>query len=60
MFSKKEEIRTPFTVERCESCHKEIKRKFKEGDFIFKESTQCNSCKGKLIISEIFGEIIKE
>ena len=60
MFSKKEEIRTPFTVEQCESCHKESKRKFKDGDFIFKENSQCNSCKGKLRISKIFGEIIKE
>jgi hypothetical protein len=60
MFSKKEEIRTPFTVEQCESCHKESKRKFKDGDFIFKESSQCNSCKEKLRISKIFGEIIKE
>ena len=60
MFSKKEEIRTPFTVEQCESCHKESKRKFKDGDYIFKIGSQCNSCKGKLIISKIFGEIIKD
>jgi len=60
MFSKKEEIRTTFTVEQCESCHKESKRKFKDSDFIFKIDSQCNSCKGKLIISKIFSEIIKE
>jgi hypothetical protein len=60
IFSKKEEIRTSFTIEECESCHKESKRKFKEGDFIFKESSQCTQCQGKLRISKIFGEIIKE
>lgn len=60
MFSKKEEIRTPFTVEQCKSCNKESKRKFNDGDYIFKESSECNSCKGKLRISKIFGEIIKE
>ena len=60
MFTKKEEIRTPFTVEQCESCHNESKRKFKDDDFIFKETSQCNSCKGQLRISKIFGEIIKE
>jgi hypothetical protein len=59
MFSKKEELRTTFTVEQCESCHKESKRKFKDSDFIFKADSHCNSCKGKLIISKIFGEIIK-
>ena len=37
MFSKKEEIRTPFTVEKCESCHKESKREFKEGVIHVKE-----------------------
>lgn len=60
IFSKKEEIRTPYTVEECTSCHKESKRDFKDGDFIFKESSECISCKGKLRISKIFGEIIKE
>jgi hypothetical protein len=61
MFSKKEEIRTAFTVEQCESCNMESKRKFKDGDYIFKEiSSQCDSCKGKLRISKIFGEVISE
>lgn len=59
MFSKKEEFWTAFTVEQCESCNKESKRKFKDGDYVFKEiSSQCDSCKGKLRISKIFGEVI--
>ena len=59
MFSKKEKIRTAFTVEQCELCNNESKRKFKDGDYIFKEiSSQCDSCKGKLSISKIFGEVI--
>ena len=60
IFSKKEEIREPFTVEECQSCKKQSKRKFKEGDFLFTESSNCNSCQGKSIIVKIFGEIIKE
>lgn len=60
IFSKKEEVRTSFTVEQCESCHNEIKRKFKFDDYVFKESSQCDSCKGKLRITKIFGEIIKD
>lgn len=59
MFSKKEEKRTAFTVEKCESCGKDLKRKFVEGDFVFKETSQCASCKGKLRITKIFGEIVK-
>ena len=61
MFSKKEEVRTAFTVEQCESCNEESKRRFKEGDYVFKEITsQCDSCKRKLRISKIFGEVISE
>ena len=60
IFSKKEEIRTPYTIEKCTSCQKESKRKFKDSDFIFKETTECISCKGKLQISKIFGEITEE
>ena len=59
MFSKKEEKRVPCTVEQCESCKKETKRKFIEGDYIFKETSPCVSCKGQLRITKIFGEIIK-
>ncbi len=58
MFSKKKEQRTPFTVEKCNSCNKEIKRKFKEEDFIFKEVSSCDSCKGHMRIEKIYGEII--
>ena len=60
MFSKKEETRTPYTVEQCESCNRESKRKFKEGDFLFKDSSTCSSCEGHLVIVKIFGETIKE
>ena len=60
IFSKKEDVRTPYTVEECDSCHKDIKRKFKDGDYVFKETSQCSSCDGKLRISKIFGELVTE
>ena len=60
MFSKKEEKRTPYTIEQCDSCKKETKRKFKKGDYIFKETSKCVSCKKQLRIAKIFGEIVKE
>jgi hypothetical protein len=53
---KKEEIITPYTVEQCESCKTISKRKFKEGDYVFKKTEACSSCKGQLSISKIFGE----
>jgi len=60
MFSKKDEQRTPYTAEKCDSCKKEIKRKFNEGDYIFKETTSCESCKGQMRIEKIFGEIVTD
>jgi len=60
IFSKKEEIVTPFTIEECGSCKAISKRKFKEGDYIFKKTDQCSSCKGQLSVAKIFGEVSKE
>ena len=57
MFSKKKEIITPYSVEQCSSCKAISKRKFKDGDYIFKNTDSCSSCKGQLVISKIFGEV---
>jgi hypothetical protein len=58
MFSKKDEQRTPYTIEKCSSCNKENKRKFKDGDYIFQETKTCDSCKGQMRIEKIYGEIV--
>ena len=60
MFSKKEKPLVPFTVEKCYKCNKEIKRKFKEGDYLFSETTKCSTCDGKLQVEKIFGETIEQ
>jgi hypothetical protein len=57
MFSKKKEIITPYSVEQCSSCKAISKRKFKDGDYIFKNTDSCSSCKGQLVIAKIFGEV---
>lgn len=55
---KKEEIITPYTVEQCNSCNAISKRKFKEGDYVFKKTDTCSACKGQILIAKIFGEVI--
>lgn len=60
IFSKKKEIVTPYSVEECGSCKAISKRKFREGDYIFKKTDQCSSCKGQLSVVKIFGEVFKE
>ena len=60
IFKKKEEVRTAYTVIKCDQCDFESKRKFENGDHVFKESSTCSSCNGKTRIFKIFGELIKE
>jgi len=57
IFSKKKEIITPYSVEQCNLCKAISKRKFKEGDYVFKNTDTCSSCKGQLLITKIFGEV---
>lgn len=54
---KKEEILTPYCVEECDSCKAIVKRKFAEGDYVFKNTNACTSCKGQMSITKIFGEV---
>jgi len=58
MFSKEKTI-FAYAVEKCNSCNLERKRKFREGDFLFAETSKCNSCDGLLAIEKIFGESIE-
>ena len=60
IFRKKKEILDPYSIEQCIGCNKTAKRKFKEGDYIFKTLEKCTSCgNGQIMISKIFGESIK-
>ncbi len=58
MFSK-EEIIIAYTIEKCKSCEMERKRKFKEGDYLYAETSKCDSCEGSMQIEKIFGETIE-
>ncbi|MHB8602770.1 MAG: hypothetical protein ACYC6W_03400 [Nitrosotalea sp.] len=60
LFKKKEEVLDPYAVEQCNSCNKASKRKFKEGDHVFKMTEKCSSCgNGQMMIAKIFGEVSK-
>ncbi|MDE1765004.1 MAG: hypothetical protein KGI27_01895 [Thaumarchaeota archaeon] len=61
MFSrKKQEILDPYTVEQCTSCNASKKRKFAEGDYVFKAIGNCTSCNnGQVTVLKIYGETIK-
>jgi len=54
----KTEFMEPYTLERCGSCEKELKRKFSKGDFVFKIMSKCSSCQGQVIITKIFADTL--
>lgn len=56
MFGKKEKPMIAYTVERCQSCKNEVKRKFKEGDCLFATTSECAKCKVAMNIAKIFGQ----
>ncbi len=58
MFSK-EKVTLEFTVEKCDKCNKEHKRKFSEGDYLFKQVSDC-SCEGTMFIEKIFSETLEK
>ena len=59
MFTKEKNI-FAYTVEKCNKCNLERKRKFKEGDFLFAQTSKCDSCNGMTVIEKIFGETIEK
>ena len=59
MFSKEKTI-LAYTVEKCKKCNLERKRKFQVGDFLFTETSKCDSCDGIAVIEKIFGETIEK
>ena len=60
MMSNKNEIVTAYTLQQCSSCKEESKRKFSDGDYVFKEILKCSSCDGQIIITKIFGESLTQ
>ena len=54
--SDKNEIVTAYTIEQCNSCKEQSKRKFTDGDYVFKDISKCSSCDGQIIVTKIFGE----
>jgi len=54
----KNEVMESYTLERCGSCEKELKRKFSKGDFVFKIVSKCPSCQGQVIITKIFADTL--
>ena len=58
--SGKNEIVNAYTLQQYNSCKEQSKRKFSDGDYVFKEISKCSSCDGQIIITRIFGESLTQ
>ena len=54
--SDKNEIVTAYTIQQCNSCKEQSKRKFSDGDYVFKEISKCSSCDGQIIVTKIVSD----
>ncbi len=57
MFEKKK-ITICYSLTSCNSCGHISKRKFSDGDYVFKNDGKCSKCSDIVMISKIFGETI--
>ena len=58
--SNKNEIVNAYTLQQCNTCKEQSKRKFSDEDYVFKEISKCSSCDGQIIITRIFGESLTQ
>ena len=58
--SNKNEIVNAYTLQQCNTCKQQSKRKFSDEDYVFKEISKCSSCDGQIIITRIFGESLTQ
>ena len=58
--SNKNKIVNAYTLQQCNSCKEQSKRKFSDEDYVFKEISKCSSCDGQIIITRIFGESLTQ
>lgn len=45
-----------YTIEECPKCGRKVKRKFKPGDYVYKEGEVCEKCDAKMLITMIYAE----
>jgi hypothetical protein len=53
---KKQISPTVYTEEICQRCGEKKKRKFEDGDYIYKFGSNCKECSNITMISAVYGE----
>ncbi len=58
LFGKKKEVKPEiYSEETCQSCGEKTRRRFEEGDYVYKRTTQCNKCSSsERLVTAVYGE----
>lgn len=62
LFGKKKEV-TPeiYSEDTCQSCGEETRRRFEEGDYVYKTGVQCKKClSSDTLVTAVYGEYPEE
>lgn len=62
LFGKKKEV-TPeiYSEDTCQSCGEKTRRRFEEGDYVYKTGAQCKKClSSDTLVTAVYGEYPEE
>jgi ribosomal protein L37AE/L43A len=62
LFSKKKEIKPEiYSEDTCQSCGQKARRRFGEGDYVYRSGVQCKKCSSSnTLVTAIYGEYPEE
>ena len=62
LFGKKKEVKPDiYSEDTCKSCGEKMRRRFEEGDYVFKAGEQCKKCSSSdTMVTAVYGEYPEE
>jgi hypothetical protein len=62
LFGKKKEVKPDiYSEDTCQSCGEKMRRRFEEGDYVFKAGKQCKKCSSSdTMVTAVYGEYPEE
>jgi ribosomal protein L37AE/L43A len=62
LFGKKKEIKPEiYSEDTCQSCGEKTRRRFEEGDYVYRSGVQCKKCSSPdTLVTAVYGEYPEE
>jgi ribosomal protein L37AE/L43A len=62
LFRKKKEVKPEiYSEDTCHSCGEKTRRRFEEGDYVYKHGAQCKKCSSSdTLVTAVYGEYPEE